>query len=250
MHSQGSGHVGGALSVADILAVLYGKFMNVDPKNPQKEGRDRLVLSKGHAGPALYATLSLLGYFPREWLSTLNKLGTRLPSHCHMLLTPGVDMTAGSLGQGISAAVGLALGSKIAGDNASIYVIVGDGELQEGSNWEGLMYAGAKNVDNLIVFVDNNRMQIDGMTSDIVAVENLKAKFNAFNFYTQRVTGRDHAAVEAAVLKAKQSGRPSAIVVDTVKGAGVTFYQEMGPAVHSTTVDDSQYERALAELEG
>ncbi|MEG2014818.1 MAG: transketolase, partial [Clostridia bacterium] len=165
MASIGQGHVGGSLSIADVLAVLYSKHMRIDPKNPKLEGRDRLVLSKGHAGPALYATLASFGYFPKSELDTLNKLGTKLPSHCNMVLTTGVDMTAGSLGQGMSAAVGMAIGSVIKKDDATIYCIVGDGELQEGQNWEAAMYAGNRHLGNLIDFVDNNKMQIDGMTS-------------------------------------------------------------------------------------
>ena len=167
LHSQGSGHVGGSLSIVDVLAVLYSKHMNVDPADPKKEDRDMLVLSKGHAGPALYATLALKGFFPVEWLDTLNKLGTRLPSHANLNLTPGVDMTAGSLGQGLSSACGLALANKAKGIDKYVYVITGDGELQEGQNWEGAMFASAKGLDNIVVLVDNNKLQIDGATADV-----------------------------------------------------------------------------------
>ncbi|MCM1042803.1 MAG: transketolase [Corallococcus sp.] len=247
IHSQGSGHIGGCLSVADVLAVLYEKFMRIDPANPRKDGRDRLVLSKGHAGPALYATLCYKGYFSEEKLSTLNKLGTTLPSHCNLSLTTGVDMTAGSLGQGMSCACGLAVGSKIKGDGARIYVICGDGELQEGQNWEAAMYAGAKKLDNLVVFVDNNKMQIDGNTADILDVEDIGAKFRAFGFYVQRVDGHDHVQIENAVNNI-QKGVANCIVLDTVKGKGVSFYESMGAAVHSTTCNDQQYAAALAEL--
>lgn len=249
IHSQGSGHVGGSLSIADVLAVLYSNHMRVDPKNLKKEGRDRLVLSKGHAGPALYATLALKGFFPMDWLDTLNVLGTRLPSHANLNLTPGVDMTAGSLGQGMSCACGLALGEKIKKSDAYVYVICGDGELQEGQNWEAAMFAANKKLDHLIVFVDNNKMQIDGMTKDVMNVEDIAAKFASFGFVTSRVDGHDHAAIDKAVCFAKtEKGAPHCIVLDTVKGKGVSFYETMGAGVHSTTVNDEQFALALQEL--
>ena len=249
LHSQGSGHVGGSLSIVDLLAVLYDKHMNVDPTDPKKEDRDKLVLSKGHAGPALYATLALKGFFPMEWLDTLNKLGTRLPSHVNINLTPGVDMTAGSLGMGLSCACGLALGNKAKGLKNYVYVITGDGELQEGQNWEGAMFAGSKHLDNIIVFVDSNKMQIDGLTKDVLDVEDIEAKFAAFGFATQRVDGHDHKVIDEAIKLAKQQkGQPSCIVLDTVKGKGVSFYENMGIGVHSTNVSDEQYALALEEL--
>ena len=249
LHSQGSGHVGGSLSIVDVLAVLYSNHMDVDPANPRREVRDKLVLSKGHAGPALYATLALKGFFPMEWLDTLNKLGTRLPSHVNINLTPGVDMTAGSLGQGLSCACGLAIANKVKGIDKFVYVITGEGELQEGQCWEGAMLAGCKHLDNIIVFVDSNKMQIDGLTKDVLDVEDIQAKFNAFGFATQRVDGHDHAALDAAIVRAKaQKGVPHCIVMDTVKGKGVSFYETMGTGVHSTTVTDEQYALALDEL--
>ncbi|MCM1290110.1 MAG: transketolase [Corallococcus sp.] len=250
IHSQGSGHVGGSLSIADVLAVLYSKHMDVDPKDPKRKNRDCLVLSKGHAGPAWYATLALKGFFPLEWLDTLNKLGTRLPSHANINLTPGVDMTAGSLGQGLSCACGLALGKKLDGDDHYVYVITGDGELQEGQNWEGAMFAAAKGLDNVIVFVDNNKLQIDGATKDVIAVENLEEKFASFGFVTARVDGHDHNAIDKAITAAKSDkcGKPHCIVLETVKGKGVSFYETMGAGVHSTTVSDEQYKLALDEL--
>ncbi len=250
LHSQGSGHVGGSLSIADLLAVLYSKHMHVDPNDPRAEDRDKLVLSKGHAGPALYATLALKGFFPMEWLDTLNRLGTRLPSHVNINLTPGVDMTAGSLGQGLSCACGLALANRAKGSDRYVYVITGEGELQEGQNWEGAMFASAKHLDHLIVFVDSNKMQIDGLTKDVMDVEDLVAKFSAFGFETQRVNGHDHKALDEAIVRAKQSRehKPHCIVMDTVKGKGVSFYETMGPGVHSTTVTDEQYLAALEEL--
>lgn len=250
MHSQGSGHVGGSLSIADLLSVLYTSHMKVDPRKPKMPDRDQLVLSKGHAGPALYATLALKGFFPMDWLDTLNKLGTRLPSHVNINLTPGVDMTAGSLGQGLSCACGLALAQKAQGFDNYVYVITGDGELQEGQNWEGAMFAGAKKLDNIIVFVDCNKMQIDGLTQDVLNVEDIEAKFKAFGFVTSRVDGHDHAMLDLAINQAKQDGivAPHCIVMDTIKGKGVSFYENLGPANHSTTVTDEQFEKALEEL--
>lgn len=249
LHSQGSGHVGGSLSISDVLAVLYAKHMDVDPKNPKRDNRDCLVLSKGHAGPALYATLALKGFFPLDWLDTLNKLGTRLPSHANLNLTPGVDMTAGSLGQGLSCACGLALAKKLSGDNHFVYVITGDGELQEGQNWEGAMFAAAKKLDNVIVLVDANKLQIDGTTQDVCNVEDIAEKFAAFGFAATRVNGHDHQAIDEAICRAKaEPGKPHCIVLDTVKGKGISFYENMGAGVHSTSVTDEQYAAALAEL--
>lgn len=249
IHSQGSGHVGGSLSIADVLAVLYTNHMDVDSKNPKREGRDKLVLSKGHAGPALYATLALKGFFPMEWLDTLNVLGTRLPSHVNINLTPGVDMTAGSLGQGLSCACGLAIANKLKNDSHYVYVITGDGELQEGQNWEAAMFAAHKKLDNLIVFVDSNKMQIDGLTKDVMNVESIDGKFKEFGFSVNRVDGHDHAAIDEAINLAKsEKGVPHCIVLDTIKGKGVSFYETMGAGVHSTTVNDEQYKLALEEL--
>ena len=250
MNSQGSGHVGGSLSIADLLAVLYTSHMKVDPANPKMPDRDQLVLSKGHAGPALYATLALKKFFPMDWLNTLNKLGTRLPSHVNLNLTPGVDMTAGSLGQGLSCACGLALAQKAQGFDNYVYVIMGDGELQEGQNWEGAMFAGAKKLNNIIVFVDNNKMQIDGLTSDVLPVEDIEAKFKAFGFVVDRVDGHDHAMIDHAIQHAKKDKTvaPHCIVLDTVKGKGVSFYEALGPGNHSTSVNNDQFEQALAEL--
>lgn len=249
LHSQGSGHVGGSLSIADVLAVLYAKHMDVDPANPKRTNRDCLVLSKGHSGPALYATLALKGFFPLDWLDTLNKLGTRLPSHTNLNLTPGVDMTAGSLGQGLSCACGLALAKKLSGDTHYVYVITGDGELQEGQNWEGAMFASAKKLDNIIVFVDANKLQIDGTTQDVCNVEDIAAKFASFGFAATRVDGHNHRAIDEAIVQAKaEPGKPHCIVLDTAKGRGISFYESMGAGVHSTTVTDEQYAAALLEL--
>lgn len=250
IHSQGSGHVGGSLSIVDALAVLYSKHMHVDTAHPKAEDRDKLVLSKGHAGPALYATLALKGFFPVEWLDTLNKLGTRLPSHTNLNLTPGVDMTAGSLGQGLSCACGLALADRLKGIDRYVYVITGDGELQEGQNWEGAMFAAQKRLDHIIVLVDYNKLQIDGYTKDVVDLGDIGAKFAAFGFDAQRVDGHDFDALDKAITRAKQAkkGKPQCIVMDTVKGKGIDFYEAMGAAVHSTTVTDEQYAAALEQL--
>lgn len=249
LHSQGSGHVGGCLSIVDVLSVLYSKHMDVDPQNPKRPNRDCLVLSKGHAGPAWYATLALKGFFPMDWLDTLNQLGTRLPSHANLNLTPGVDMTAGSLGQGLSCACGLALAKKLQNDDHYVYVITGDGELQEGQNWEGAMFAGNRKLDNIIVFVDSNKLQIDGKVQDVCDVEDICQKFASFHFVTSRVDGHDHQAIDAAISKAKsEKGAPHCIVLDTVKGKGVSFYETMGAGVHSTAVTDEQYALALEEL--
>ncbi|MDD3831793.1 MAG: transketolase [Clostridia bacterium] len=249
INSIGSGHVGGCLSIVDFLAVLYAKHFNFDSTNPRMQGRDRIVLSKGHAGPALYATLCHFGYFPEQQLLTLNRLGTALPSHTNANLTPGVDMTAGSLGQGISGGVGLALGSKMSNDNARIYIIVGDGECQEGQVWEAALTASNKGLDNLCVFVDNNRMQIDDYTDNVSKVEDLDAKWSAFGFHTIRIDGHNHEQLDNALNMAKTvKGIPTAIIGNTVKGKGVSIFEQMGVSNHSVSVSDEQLEKALAEL--
>lgn len=247
----GVGHIGGCLSVADVLSVLYfGDHMRVDPKNPKMEGRDRLVISKGHAGPALYAALALKGFFPMDWLQTLNQPGTNLPSHCDMNRTPGIDMTAGSLGQGISCAVGIALGSRLKKDNATIYCIIGDGESQEGQVWEASMAAGHFKLDNLIVFMDNNKLQIDGYVKDIMDVKDPVDKWSSFGFYVQFVDGHDVAAIDGAIKKAKteNGGKPSMIILDTVKGKGVPFVIDAAPTNHNMIVTPEQKEQTLKEL--
>ena len=235
--SIGSGHIGGSMSIVELLRVLYFDKMNVDPKNPKMEGRDRLIVSKGHAGPAVYATLALKGFFPKEWLYTLNRFGTNLPSHCDMNKTPGVDMTAGSLGQGFSCAVGVAIGSKLKKDGATIYAIVGDGESQEGQIWEAAMLGAQKKLDNLIAFTDKNNMQLDGYTDDINSLGDLKAKWRAFGWYTQEIDGHDCEAISAAIDRAKaKKGKPSMIILDTIKGKGVSFAEAAGSACHSMSL--------------
>lgn len=248
----GVGHVGGCLSIAEVLAVLYyGDKMNIDPSNPKMQGRDRLVISKGHAGPALYAVLAMKGFFPMEWLKTLNQPETNLPSHCDMIRTPGIDMTAGSLGQGISCAVGAAKGSKIVGDNATIYCIVGDGESQEGQVWEASMTANQYQLDNFILFLDNNHKQIDGETKDVNDLIDPCAKWAAFGFNTCQVDGHDVAAIAAAIdeAKARKNGKPTMICLETVKGKGVSFIEAAGFGNHNMPISPEQKEMALNELQ-
>ncbi len=251
MGHLGIGHLGGSLSIIDVLVVLYYKHMNIDPKNPKMVGRDRLILSKGHGGPALYAVLADLGYFDKSLLLTLNQSNTSLPSHCDMNLTPGVDMTAGSLGQGFSAAVGIAKASKIVKDNARIYAIIGDGESQEGQIWEAGMFAGNAKLDNLIAFTDNNNAQIDGVTSNINCIEPLDQKWRAFGWNVivvadgNDVDQIDRAIIEALTIKEK----PTMIILKTVKGKGISFIEKLGFANHNMSITKEQTELALKELE-
>lgn len=248
IHSLGSGHIGGALSIVDTLAVLYGGEMRIDPKNPKWPERDKLVCSKGHAGPAVYGTLAVKGYFPYEELKTLNRPGTRLPSHCDRNKTPGVDMTTGSLGQGTSLAAGMALGDKLKGRSSRVFLIVGDGEANEGQVWEAFAFAAAKKLDNLVVLLDWNKRQLDGWTDEVYPMGDFAAKFEAFGFDTVKVNGNDVAAVAEALEHTRQgNGKPFAIVLDTVKGAGI---REVADTVmnHSLSVNDEQYERWTAQL--
>ncbi|MFA5675475.1 MAG: transketolase [Christensenellales bacterium] len=221
---RGFGHVGGAMSIADVLAALYGYVMRIDPKNPSWEERDWLVCSKGHAGPALYAALAIKGYFDEKVLDTLNRGGTILPSHCDRNKTPGIDMTTGSLGQGISTAIGVALGNRLDNKDNYTYLILGDGELNEGQIWEGAMFANHFKLDNLIVFVDYNKQQLDGYTKDIMDIGDIGAKFAAFGWDVIKVDGHNPAAICDAVKEAKSAaGKPSVIILDTFKGRGCTF---------------------------
>lgn len=220
----GIGHIGGSMSIVEVLTALYFELMDVDPQNPLKNDRDRLVLSKGHAGPSLYAVLAMKGFFPLDWLATLNRGGTKLPSHCDRNLTPGIDMSTGSLGQGFSAAIGLALGSRMNSYNNWVYAIIGDGESQEGQVWEGAMAAAHYHLDRLIAFTDYNKMNIDGYTRDIMNLDDLGAKWSAFNWHVQRVDGHSAGNIIEAVGRAKQErGRPSMIILDTIKGKGCSF---------------------------
>ena len=223
----GVGHIGGCLSIADLLSVLYYQVMNVDPTNCKQEGRDRLIVSKGHAGPAIYATLASKGFFDLDELKTLNQLNTNLPSHCDMNKTPGIDMTTGSLGQGFSAAVGIAIGSKLKKDGAYIYTIIGDGESQEGQIWEAAMYAAHKKLDNLIAFTDNNQLQIDGPTKEINNLEHLEDKWSAFGWNVYSINGHDINSIYDSINKAKLiKNKPSMIILNTIKGKGVSFVEE------------------------
>ncbi|GHU88333.1 transketolase [Bacteroidia bacterium] len=220
----GVGHIGGALSVIEVLTLLYYKHMDISPEEPKKKNRDKLVLSKGHAGPALYSVLADKGFFPGEWLHTLNKGGTNLPSHCDMNRTPGIDMTTGSLGQGISAAIGIAMANRLDGIDKKVYLIIGDGETNEGQIWEGAMAATHYKLNNLIAFTDYNKMQIDGYVHETMNIEDLNAKWNAFGWFVQRVNGHDFLDMDMAVERAKKElFRPSMIILDTIKGKGAFF---------------------------
>lgn len=221
---SGGGHIGGSMSIVETLTILYYKYMRTDPKNPDKRDRDRLVLSKGHSGPALYAILADLGFFPKEWLATLNRGGTRLPSHCDMNRTPGVDMSTGSLGQGLSAAAGIALGLRLDGIKSTVYAIIGDGECHEGQVWEAAMSAAHFKLDNLIAFTDYNKMALDGYIDEVMNLDDLTSKWVAFGWYVQRVDGHNFSQLERAIDKAqKEPLRPSMIVLDTIKGKGCSF---------------------------
>ncbi len=245
----GVGHIGGAMSVADLLALLYFHRMRVDPKNPTWEERDWLVLSKGHAGPALYATLALKGYFPLEWLSTLNRGGTRLPSHCDRNKTPGVDMTTGSLGQGFSAAVGIAAAHRMDGRRSVTYTVIGDGESDEGQVWEAAMLAGNLKLSRLVAFTDYNKQQLDGWTAEIADLGDIEGKWRSFGWFVQRVDGHDIAALDAAVDTAlAQDGAPSMIVMDTIKGKGCSFAEGV-EGNHSMAFDLAKARDAIAALD-
>lgn len=223
----GFGHLGGSMSIIETLAVLYGEIMRIDPKNPDLEERDYFVLSKGHAGPALYATLALKGYFPLDMLKTLNQNGTKLPSHPDRLLTAGVDATTGSLGQGISEAVGIALGNMLKSLNDYTYCIVGDGELNEGQCWEAIMFAAHHNLDNFILFIDENKKQLDGKTEEICKSFDFVKKLESFGFRAKRVQGDLVSEIYEAVNWAKLQDAPVAIVLDTIKGQGIPYFEKM-----------------------
>ena len=249
IHSLGFGHVGGSMDLADLMAVLYGEVMRFDPKNPRWEDRDWLVCSKGHAGPAVYATLALKGFFPKEELLTLNKPGTNLPSHCDMNRTPGIDMTTGSLGQGTSSAVGIACGNRKKGLDNYTYLIIGDGESQEGQVWEAALFAAQHKLSHLIAFTDYNKCQIDGTISEVCELGDLAGKYEAFGWYAQSVDGHDVEQISEAIHKAKQQGeRPSMIVLNTVKGKGVSL-AEGKVGSHNMPVTREQMDQAMAELD-
>lgn len=243
----GVGHIGGSLSIVELLTVLYHRHLRHDPSRPRWPGRDRLVLSKGHAGPALYSTLALRGFFPVEWLHTLNQGGTRLPSHCDRNRTPGVDMTTGSLGQGLSAACGIALANRMDGVDCHVYAILGDGESDEGQVWEAAMLASTYRLQRLIAFTDRNRLQIDGPTEEVMDLGRLEDKWAAFGWRVSRADGHDVGAIDAAIAEAKQQGGPAMIVLDTIKGKGASFC-EGAVTNHNMAYDYETAKKAIAEL--
>lgn len=244
----GVGHIGGSLSIADALAVLYYKVMKIDPNNPKWEDRDLFVLSKGHAGPALYSVLADLGYFPYEWIDTLNKPDTNLPSHCDRLKTPGVDMTAGSLGQGLSAAVGMALAAKICNKDNYVYAIIGDGESQEGQIWEAAMFASHNRLNNLIVLTDYNKMQIDGYIKEVNNLEPLADKWRAFNWNVIEVDGHNVEQIYDAIMEGKsQDEKPTMIILHTTKGKGA-YFAEGKVTSHNMSISAEEWQRAIEML--
>ncbi len=244
-----SGHPGGSLSCADILTYLYFNHMNVDPQNPKDENRDRFVLSKGHAAPALYSVLALKGYFPVEELKTLRKSNSILQGHPSIKYTPGVDMSTGSLGQGISAACGMALGAKLSGKSFRVFTVLGDGEIQEGQVWEAAMYASAKGLDNLVAVVDNNGLQIDGKIAEVNSPYPVPEKFKAFGWNVIEIDAHSFDEIDAAFKAAAEfKGKPTAIIATSVKGKGVSFMEDQA-SWHGTAPNAEQYEQAMSELE-
>ncbi len=248
----GVGHIGGSFSIVELLVILYYKHMNVNSNEPDMQGRDRLIVSKGHSGPAVYAVLCDKGYFPKSWLSTLNQAGTNLPSHCDMHKTPGIDMTTGSLGQGFSCAVGVAKASKLRQDSAYIYSIIGDGESQEGQIWEAAMFAAHYKLNNLIVFLDNNKIQLDNYTEKICSIEPIDQKFEAFNWNVIRVeNGNNCDEIDQAITKIKKidNNLPNIIILDTIKGYGLSFVQNAQVNNHSMNISNSMLNSGLEELD-
>ena len=249
VHAAKAGHPGGSLSAADIFTYLYFEEMNVDPKDPEKADRDRFVLSKGHTAPGLYSALAQKGYFPVEDLETLRHLGSYLQGHPDMKHIPGVDMSSGSLGQGISAAVGMAIAGKMDNADYRVYTLLGDGEIQEGQVWEASMMAGFRKLDNLGVIVDNNNLQIDGAIDEVCSPYPIDKKFEAFNFHVINIDGNDFDQIDAAFKEAKATkGMPTAIIAHTVKGKGVSFMENQ-VGWHGTAPNDEQYAVAMEELE-
>ena len=249
VHAAKAGHPGGSLSAADIFTYLYFEEMNVDPKDPEKADRDRFVLSKGHTAPGLYSALAQKGYFPVEDLETLRHLGSYLQGHPDMKHIPGVDMSSGSLGQGISAAVGMAIAGKMDNADYRVYTLLGDGEIQEGQVWEASMMAGFRKLDNLVVIVDNNNLQIDGAIDEVCSPYPIDKKFEAFNFHVINIDGNDFDQIDVAFKEAKATkGMPTAIIAHTVKGKGVSFMENQ-VGWHGTAPNDEQYAVAMEELE-
>ena len=248
IHSRGFGHVGGSMDLADLMAVLYGDVMKYDPKNPRWEDRDWLVLSKGHAGPVAYATFGLMGFYPLEEAYTLNQPHTKFPSHTDRKLTPGVDLTTGSLGQGVSTATGAALGNRIDGRDNRVFCVIGDGEADEGQVWEALHFAYAHKLDNIVYFMDNNGYQLDGPTADILSHGDLAKKVAGFGLHVQEIDGHDVAAIREAIDNALNTkGVPSCIVLDTLKGKGATFAEPKRE--HSSQPKEEAWLEAIAASE-
>ena len=249
VHAAKAGHPGGSLSAADVFTYLYFEEMNIDPKDPKKADRDRFVLSKGHTAPGYYSTLAHRGFFPVEDLTTLRKVGSYLQGHPDMKHIPGVDMSSGSLGQGISAAVGMAISAKLSDDDYRVYTLLGDGEIQEGQVWEASMLAGHRKLDNLVVIVDNNNLQIDGKITDVNSPYPIDKKFEAFNFHVINIDGNDFDQIEAAFKEARKTkGMPTAIIAKTIKGKGVSFMEDQA-GWHGKAPNDEQYAQAMEELE-
>jgi transketolase len=247
--SLGIGHIGGCMSIVETLVILYHKFLRIDPADPRKPDRDKLILSKGHAGPTLYAILADLGFFPKDWLATLNRGGSRLPSHCDMNLTPGVDMTTGSLGHGLSAGVGMAIGHRLDKLPGRIYAVIGDGECNEGQIWEAAMSAAQFGLDNLIAFLDYNKLELDGYLEEVMDIADITAKWVSFNWFVQRIDGHDYRQLEKAILRAQaQRGKPSMIVLDTVKGKGCSFAENRVES-HNMVFDLQKAREAIAILD-
>lgn len=250
VHKAGSGHLGGSFSAAEMMTYLYFHRMKVDPQNPKWEDRDRFLLSKGHCGPIQYAALARKGYFPVSTLDTLRDIDSILQGHPDWNKTPGIEMTTGSLGQGLSIATGMALAGKLLKKDYTIYTMLGDGEMQSGMVWEAVMYAGHRGLDNLVAIVDNNRIQCDGKTQDISAVEPLEEKFKAFNWETYSVDGHDFSSIDEAFSQINNSnGKPKAIISYTTKGKGVSF-MECTPKWHGGAPNDEQAQKALQEIRG
>ena len=248
VHAAKAGHPGGSLSAADVFTYLYFEEMNIDPKDPKKADRDRFVLSKGHTAPGLYSVLAERGYFPKEDLKTLRHLGSYLQGHPDMKHIPGVDMSSGSLGQGFSAAVGMALAGKMDGKDYRVYALAGDGEIQEGQIWEASMFAGARKLDNLVLIVDNNGLQIDGNIADVCSPYPIEDKFRAFNFHVITINGHDFDEIAAALKEARETkGMPTAIIAKTVKGKGVSF-MENEAGWHGKAPNDEEYAIAMEDL--
>jgi transketolase len=245
----GVGHIGGSLSICEVLAALYFEVMNIEVENPKMENRDRLVLSKGHGGPALYSTLALKGFLDIKELETLNRPNTHLPSHCDMRLTNGIDMTTGSLGQGFSAAMGMAVAAKMDKKDLYIYTIIGDGESQEGQVWEAAMFAGNRRLDNIIAFTDYNKMQIDGYIEEVNGLEPLNRKWEAFGWHVQSIDGHDIKSILYAIDNAKKvKGKPSMILLNTIKGKGCYFCENMLSS-HNMAITEDKWTKAIELLE-